>query len=102
MLNLHINNKFKPKTMKKLVLSAALLLALSASFTSCREEDKKDVENAMDNTGDAIENAAEETGEAVEGGFEATGKAIDDAVNETEEAGESIKDAVNEATDDDN
>ena len=43
--------------MKKLLFSAALLLAISVTFTSCREEAEK--------TGDAIENAAEATGDAV-------------------------------------
>ena len=49
--------------MKKLLLSAVLVSAIT--FTSCREEDKNNAEQA----GDAIENAAEETGEAVEDGL---------------------------------
>jgi TRAP-type C4-dicarboxylate transport system substrate-binding protein len=88
--------------MKKLIFTGALLLALSATFTSCREEDKNDAENAMEQTGDAIEEAAQDTEEAAEGGFQAVGEAIDNAVNETEEAGEAVEDAVDEATDDDN
>ncbi len=90
-----------PEPMKKLLLSAALLLALSVTFTSCREENKTDAENAMENTGEAMENAAEETGEAAEDGFEATGEAMDNAVEETEEAAESVGDAIEEATDND-
>jgi peptidoglycan hydrolase CwlO-like protein len=83
--------------MKKLLFSAALVLALSVSFTSCRE-----VKEGADKAGDAMENAAEETEDAVKGGFEATGEAMDNVVEETEEAVESVKDAIDEATDDDN
>jgi len=57
--------------MKKLLFSAALLLAISVTFTSCREEAEK--------TGDAIENAAEATGDAVGDAVEATGEAIEAA-----------------------
>ncbi|WP_452231026.1 MULTISPECIES: hypothetical protein [unclassified Lacinutrix] len=57
--------------MKKLLLSAALLLALSVSFTSC-----KDVKEKTDAAGDAVENAAAETTEAVEEAAEAVTETV--------------------------
>lgn len=76
--------------MKKLFLSFAAL-ALVVSVSSCRETTVKvddtaetmptDVEQALDNTGDAIEEAAEDTGDAIE-----------DAANE-------VKEEVQDATD---
>ena len=61
------------------------MFSLAAAFTSCREENKNDAEDAMENAEQTIENAAEETEEAVEDGFEAAGEAIDNAVEETED-----------------
>jgi len=44
--------------MKKLFLSAALLLALSVSFTSCREVKENDAVNAVEGAADAAGEAA--------------------------------------------
>tara|TARA_R110000868_G_scaffold220257_3_gene471431 strand:+ start:36034 stop:36264 length:231 start_codon:yes stop_codon:yes gene_type:complete len=70
--------------MKKLLFSAILLLAISFSFTSCRDTKKSETIK------DAVENASE----ATEGALEQTGKAIDNAVEQTKEAGEATKKAI--------
>lgn len=75
--------------MKKLFLSTVLLLAISFTFTSCRDTKKSNSVEA------SVENAAD----ATEGALEETGKAIDNAVNETKEAGEAAKNAVNKIGD---
>lgn len=75
--------------MKTLFFSAFLLLAISVSFTSCRDTKKSEsVENA-------VQNAADET----EGALEQTGKAIDNAVEKTKEAGEATKEAIEKVGD---
>ena len=56
--------------MKKLLFSTILLLAISTSFTSCRDTKKSD----------SMDAAVEKTSEATEGALEQTGKAIDNAV----------------------
>ena len=76
--------------MKKLLLSSILLLALSLSFTSCRDAKKGEsiqdsIENAADAASDAVENAAEATGEAVESAANATGEAAENAANSAKE-----------------
>ena len=63
--------------MKKLLFSAALLLALSVSFTSCR-----DVKEKTDAAGDAVESAADAAGEAVDNAVEATDAAAKDKLKE--------------------
>ena len=75
--------------MKKLFLGTLLLLAISISFTSCRDTKKSEsVENAVDNAADATEGALEQTG-----------KAIDNAVEKTKEAGEATKEAIEKVGD---
>jgi len=70
--------------MKKLLFSTMLLLAISTSFTSCRDTKKSD----------SIDAAIEKTSDATEGALEQTGKAIDNAVEQTKEAGEATKKAI--------
>ncbi len=70
--------------MKKLLFSTILLLAISFSFTSCRDTKKSE----------AVEDAVKNTSEATEGALEQTGKAIDNAVEQTKEAGEATKKAI--------
>lgn len=70
--------------MKKLFLSTLLLLAISLTFTSCRDTKK------TESVEDAVENATQ----ATEGALEETGKAIDNAVEKTKEAGEATKEAI--------
>jgi len=82
--------------MKKLLLSAALLLALSMTFTSCRDTKK------ADSAGEAMEAAADDAAEATEGAMEEVGKAIDNAAEETKEAGEAVGDAVDKIDGNDN
>lgn len=78
--------------MKKLVLSTVIVLALSLSFTSCRDSKKADsIEDAVENASDAVENAAEATGEAVESAANATGEAAENAANSAKEEAEKVK-----------
>lgn len=71
----------KTITMKKLLLSLALLFALAISFTSCRETKEKTIIIEENQT---------------EGALEKAGKAVDEAVEETKEAGEAIEKAAEE------
>jgi gas vesicle protein len=81
--------------MKNVVLSITLVLAMTLSFTSCRETEKK-----ADDVGDSIENAADKTEKEAEGKLEKAGKAVDNVVDETKEAGKAVEDAVKEISDD--
>ena len=95
-----INTKTNP--MKKLILSSILLLALSLSFTSCRDVKEKAegatdaVENAADAAtdaaGDAVDSAKEAAGDAVEGAKEAAGNAVEGAKEAAGDAVEGAKD----------
>ena len=87
---------------KTLLLSTVLLLALSLTFTSCRETKNESVEDTLENAADAVEDAADDAADATEGALEEAGKAIDNAVDEVKEAGEATKDAVDEIDGDDN
>ena len=91
----------KQNTMKKLVLSTALLFVLSLSLTSCRDAKKAEsvedtVENATEAAGKAIEAAAEATEDAVEEAVDGVVEAAEDAVDTAVEA---AADAVNDAAD---
>lgn len=75
--------------MKKLFLSIILLLAITFSFTSCRDTKKSE----------SVEKAVEKASDATEGALEQTGKAIDNAVDKTKEAGEATKKAIEKVGD---
>ncbi|MBC2601285.1 hypothetical protein [Puniceicoccus vermicola] len=68
------------KQTKKALQLLALLLTIGGSafvMTGC----DGNMEDAADNTGDAIENAADETTDAVQDAAEETGDAVEDATN---------------------
>ena len=81
--------------MKKVFLSLILVVAMSLTFTSCR-----DTENKADDVEVTIEKSAVKTEKETEGALEKAGKAIDNAANETKEAGKAIEDAAKEIGDD--
>jgi len=88
--------------MKKLLLSLALLLALSISFTSCRDTKKsaddavENVGDAMDDAADAVEETAEDAGDAVDNAIDAVGDAVDATVDAvTDDAANEVKEATN-------
>lgn len=83
--------------MKKLLLSSALAVALSLTFTSCR-----DTENKADDMGDTIENTADDVSDKTEGALQKAGRAIDNAANEVKEAGKAVDSAAQEVVGDDN
>lgn len=83
--------------MKKLLLSLTLVLAISLSFTSCRETEKK-----ADDMGDTIEIHTDDVSDETEGALEKAGRAVDNATNEVKEAGQAIDSAAGEITNDDN
>lgn len=90
-------------TMRKSILSIALIAAFGIFSTSCRDTPKEEaaeasIERAAEDTGAAIEEAGEDAAEATEGALERTGREIDEAVRETKEAGK----AAEEVLDDDN
>lgn len=90
--------------MRKSILSIAIIVALGASLTSCRDTPKEEaaeasIERAAEDTGAAIEEAADDAADATEGALEETGREIDEAVRETKEAGQAVEDAFD---DDDN
>lgn len=87
----------KTITMKKLLLSTVLVLALSLTFTSCRDTEKK-----ADDMGDTIEKAADDVADETEGALEKAGKAIDNAAKEVKEAGKAVDSAANQVVGDDN
>jgi len=90
----NLNTKTKP--MKKLLLSTALLLALSFTFTSCRDTKKESVEDSIENAGDAIEDAADAAAEAIEDAGEEASDAVEDAL---ESAGDAVDDAAKATSD---
>jgi len=63
--------------MKKLIYSAILVCTMSAVFTSCREDKKDKVEDAIEDVGDGIEDATDDMGD----GLEDVGDEIEDAVD---------------------
>lgn len=63
--------------MRKLIYSAILVFTMSAVFTSCREDKKDKVEDAIEDVGDGIEDAADDMGD----GLEDVGDEIEDAVD---------------------
>lgn len=73
--------------MRKVFLLLALLFTVTISLNSCREttKEKEDVEEAAEDTGDAIEEAAEDTGEAIEDAADDVEDAVEEGVNEVEE-----------------
>ena len=83
--------------MKKLLLGTTLLLALSLTFTSCKDNKKAEsmeegienaaeaTEDAMEDAADAVSEAADDAGEAVEDAAEETGEAVNDAVEAAKE-----------------
>ena len=83
--------------MKKSLLSAALILALSVSFTSCRETEKNSEDKVI-----IIEKETEKIPEKTEGALEKAGKAIDNAAKEVKEAGKAVDSAAKEVVGDDN
>ena len=95
----------KQNTMKKLVLSTALLFVLSLSLTSCRDAKKSNtaedaIENATEAAGDAVNDAVEATTDAVEKAATDAVKATEEAVGEVvDSATEAAADAVNDAAD---
>ena len=56
--------------MRKLMMTFAVVFSLGTAmttFTSCREtENKSDVEEAIDDAGDAVEDAADDVGDALD------------------------------------
>ena len=90
--------------MKKVILSAIVMIAMSVSFVSCRETAEK-AKDATEQAGEAMDEAADEVGEAAKGAMETAGEAVDDAMETTGEAveddkvkaaGEDVKEAVEE------
>ncbi len=63
--------------MRKLIYSAILVFTMSAVFTSCREDKKDKVEDAIEDVGDGIEDATDDMGD----GLEDVGDEIEDAVD---------------------
>jgi hypothetical protein len=67
--------------MKKIIYSAILICTMSAVFTSCREDKKDKVEDAVeevtDDIGDGIEDATDDMGD----GLEDVGDEIEDVVD---------------------
>ena len=84
--------------MKKLLISSALIIALSLLFTSCRETEKKADEPRVI----VIEKKTEDNTKKVEGALEKAGKAIDNAAKEVKEAGKAVDKATKEVVGDDN
>ncbi len=52
--------------MKKLIFALLFLFTVSTVFTSCREKKESEVEEVMDDAGDAVEDAADDVEDAVE------------------------------------
>lgn len=77
-------SKTKTQTMKKVILSLALVFAMGVSLTSCRET-KKDAESAVEEATEQVEEAADEAGDAMEEAAEETGEAVEETVEEVEE-----------------
>ncbi len=84
--------------MKKLVLNSVLIIALSFSFTSCRDTEKK----SDDPTVIIIEKKADDAPKKTEGALEKAGRAIDNAAKEVKEAGKAVDNAAKEVVGDDN
>ncbi|AJR03234.1 hypothetical protein [Siansivirga zeaxanthinifaciens] len=86
--------------MKKLLLSAVLLTALSLTFTSCKDSNKTvTIEEAVDSAVEATEDAVEATEEAVDDAVEATEEAMDDAAESTKKAVDHTVEAAKELVD---
>lgn len=52
--------------MRKLIYSAILVFTMSAVFTSCREDKKDKVEDAIEDVGDGIEDVGDEIEDVVD------------------------------------
>ena len=87
-------SKTKTQTMKKVILSLALVLAMGVSLTSCRETKKE--ETATEEAVEQVEEAVEETGEAMEEAAEEAGEAMDEAAEEVEETTEEVIDTTSQ------
>jgi sugar-specific transcriptional regulator TrmB len=80
--------------MKRSLLSAVLIFAISLIFTSCRDNKKADsAEEVFERTENAIDDAAK----ATEGALEQAGKTLDDAVDASNEAIKATGDAIENA-----
>lgn len=86
--------------MKKVLMGALILLALSMSVVSCKgcadkaADASEEAGAAMEEAGEAAEEAMEEAGEATESAVEAAGEAAADAVDAAQEAGEKAVEAA--------
>lgn len=55
--------------MRKIMLTFAVLFTLGtamSTFTSCRDTNKNEMEDAADDVGDAVEDAADDVGDALD------------------------------------
>lgn len=73
--------------MKKLLLTSALLVALSLTFSSCRDTKKADtVEESIENANDAMDDAAAEQDEMEQENMDTTVDTVDVSIDAANDA----------------
>jgi len=88
--------------MKKVLMGAIILLALSMSVVPCKgcvdeaTDTTEEAGAALEEAGEAAGEAMEEAGESAGDAIEAAGEAAADAVNAAQDAGEAAMDAAGE------